>query len=201
MRAFSIVFGLLFCTTAAASSSDDSGRNEIRVKTSTPLYIMNSTSVSGVTVDQSGMTLFTQPARVEMSYQIAQNVELGGMISFGGVATDTGDSATVQQTDESIMFLHGIYNLEISEKVEGFVQPIAGISYRNDKMGDVMDTVTQTVVFGGDLGARFIVAEGISFDLAAEYLTGSGAMTDISDNEVDISSSSINVRAGVGVRF
>ena len=147
------------------------------------------------------MTLFTQPARVEMSYQIAQNVELGGMISFGGVATDTGDSATVQQTDESIMFLHGIYNLEISEKVEGFVQPIAGISYRNDKMGDVMDTVTQTVVFGGDLGARFIVAEGISFDLAAEYLTGSGAMTDISDNEVDISSSSINVRAGVGVRF
>ena len=202
MRAFSILFGLLFSTTAAAApSSDDADRNKIRVKTSTPLYIMNSTSVSSLTVDQSGVTLFTQPARVELSYQIAQKVELGAMVSFGGVETDTGDSATVQQTDQSILFLHGIYNFKLAKKVRGFVQPIAGISYQNDKMGDLMDTVTQSVVFGGDLGARFIVTEGITFDLAAEYLSGSGTMTDISDNEVDVSSSSINLRTGLGVRF
>ncbi len=209
MRVLSILCGLLINTTALAAGPDSEDKDDgkkIRIKTSTPLYIMDKATVgsgnSELVVKQTGLTLFTRQARVEFSYQLGKRFELGLIASFGGVTTSYEDDnwpETVQ--DESGLGLTAIYNYRISKKLRGFLQPIAGLDYVNDKIGSNTDNVTQTLMYGGDVGVRYIVTQGVHLDLAAEYMMGSGTLTDINENETDVSASTINLRGGMGVRF
>jgi len=226
MKIITLMGALMVCSTAHAQASDD-GETEVRkkrLKLSTPVFLMNSDTFSSdsyeTTMSQSGVTLFTQPARLEFSYRVAKQFELGAMFSFGGVTTDTeysfsssddtaedtgatdSDANSIsQKRDESIFYLTGIYNMKLSDRVNAFLQPIVGISYANDVIGDTVDNVVQNMVFGGDLGVRFVLRQGVHLDLAAEYLAGSGTFTDIDGNEMDVSSSAIALRTGLGARF
>ena len=234
----SLFSGLFLTTNVHAQTPAQKGKakgKKMRLKLSTPLYSNNSETLSNdlleVTTKQSGLSLYTQPARLEFTYRVAKRFEVGAMFSFGGIKTEmdtslagtsteeetteeettdettddgtTSDNSdnTAMQRDESIMYLTAAYNFKLAKGVRGFVQPIVGISYLNEKVGDSVDTVTQKTVFGADIGARFRLTDGVQFDLAAEYLMGNGTMTDINDNEMDAAASSINIRAGLGARF
>ena len=60
---------------------------------------------------------------------------------------------------------------------------------------------TQKTILGGDVGVRFFLSSTVQFDFAAEYLSGSGNLTDIDKNETEVDSCSVNLRAGLSAKF
>ena len=204
MKYIFILSGLLLGTNASAEAPEGKNKSKakkMRLKFSTPIFVQNQSTAGDVTTSQSGATLFTLPARAELTYRIAPRFEIGGMFSFGGITTETDPSTVTFQRDESIMFLTGAYNFKLAQNIRGFLQPIVGMTYLNDKIGDSVDNVTQNILFGGDLGVRFKLTEGVQFDLATEFLTGNGSLTDKDSNTSTVTAQSFNLRAGLGARF
>ena len=90
-----LIVGLALSPNAYAKG----GKKKTRLKLSTPVYIMNSDTTSTgnieTTTKESGISLFTQPTRLELTYWVAKGIEIGGMVSFGSTTTtETTSSST-----------------------------------------------------------------------------------------------------------
>jgi hypothetical protein len=152
-----------------------------------------------------GLTLGTQPARLQATYKLGKGFEAGASLAYSK------ETATLEidgEGDEGDPVSHmelmavGAYNFEATDNLNAFVEVLAGLA--NDKTeSDGGDSEVKWK--GAELGAgvRFKAGKRGALDLGLAYdiMKGTPYFDDEEVEDGAMTLKSIQARTGVSVRF
>ena len=213
MTLLPMLLATLAAGTAHAKGDDPVG---LRFKLSTGIVQNTTAYVANDDVDDpmksktTDISLFSGPARMELTYQLAEGIEAGALIGYDRTTSKFENDETEAEDentslDTELMFaITGAYNIKLGGGARLFIQPIVGIDNMNSTTKDKdVENKVNNIVYGGDVGVRLKAFKRASFDISGEYLGLSG--TFINDGEKDEDNkdkvTQIGLRSGISIMF